>query len=211
MSEVQGAGKVARFSAATLVESGAIALPPRIRPLETTWRIAGRAFTVDLAGGHNIWLHHAVAAATPGDVLVAAVAGDPDFGYWGEILATAARVRGLAGLVIDGCVRDRDELVEIGFPVFARGLCIRGTGKDTSVGGLGRPVTLGDVTVRPGDLVVGDADGLVVAAADALDGIAARAADRVSAEAAILDRIAGGESTVDIYGFARVAAPRVGA
>jgi 4-hydroxy-4-methyl-2-oxoglutarate aldolase len=71
-------------------------------------------------------------------------------------------------------------------------------------------VTLGDVTVRPGDHVVGDADGLVVATADALDGIAARAADRVRGEAEILDRIVGGESTVDIYGFAR-AAPRVGA
>ena len=123
---------------------------------------AGPALTVHSPGGDNLWLHRALDVAQPGDVLVVHVSGAHEHGYWGEIMTTMAKVRGLAGLVIDGCVRDGVLLEQIGFPVFARGLCIRGTGKDYgAIGWIGEPVLIGDVTVSAGDLVVGDGDGVV--------------------------------------------------
>lgn len=195
---------VSGFSAATLLESGATVLDPALRPLDVTSRIAGRAFTVQLTEGHNIWLHRAVYEACAGDVLVASVElveTGLDYGYWGEILATAARERGLRGLVIDGSVRDRTELVELGFPVFARGLCVRGTAKDPAGGGTGGPVRVGGVEVRTGDVVVGDADGVVVVPGADAASIGERAARRVDSEMQILERIVAGESTLDIYGF----------
>ena len=196
---------VSAFSAATLLESGATVVDPGVRPLDSAARLCGRAFTVRLTEGHNIWLHRAVYEASPGDVLVAEVSGvrtGQGYGYWGEILASAARVRGVLGLVIDGSVRDRRELVELGFPVFAHGLCVRGTAKDPAGGGTAEPVTVGGVEVHTGDVVVGDADGVVIVAQDEAAAVGDRAAQRMDSERGILERIAAGESTLDIYGFA---------
>jgi 4-hydroxy-4-methyl-2-oxoglutarate aldolase len=122
----------AAFPTATLHEAaGKIgALPHAIKPVSNSFRLSGPALTVHSPGGDNLWLHRALYVAQPGDVLVVNVSGAYDHGYWGEIMSTAAKHRGLAGLVIDGCVRDGVLLETIGFPVFARGLCIRGTGKD---------------------------------------------------------------------------------
>jgi 4-hydroxy-4-methyl-2-oxoglutarate aldolase len=194
---------LARHSTATLYESGATNLLPReIRPLDRNWRVAGRAFTVSMAPGHNIWIHDAVYAAAPGDVLVVTTGDGYDFGYWGDILANAAVARGLAGLVIDGCVRDSAELIELGFPVFARGLCVRGTGKDrTAGGGVGDPITVGTAPIASGDYLVADADGVVAIPPAGAAQVAKRAAERVAAEDAILLRLAAGESTLDIYGL----------
>jgi len=122
-------------------------------------------------------------------------------GYWGEILSHAAHARGVAGLVIDGCVRDGGPLADIGFPVFARGLCIRGTGKRPSRGGINGPLTIGDVEVRPNDLVVGDGDGVVVIPQARVSEVLEAAQLRVEQEATIIERIRTGESTLDIYGF----------
>jgi 4-hydroxy-4-methyl-2-oxoglutarate aldolase len=117
-------------------------------------------------------------------------------------MTTMAKVRGLAGLVIDGCVRDGVLLGEIGFPVFARGLCIRGTGKDFgAIGWINHPVMMGDVVVNAGDLVVGDFDGVVaIPQARAADVIAA-AEKREAEEAAILRRLEARESTMSVYGW----------
>jgi 4-hydroxy-4-methyl-2-oxoglutarate aldolase len=117
-------------------------------------------------------------------------------------MTTMAKVRGLAGLVIDGCVRDGVLLGEIGFPVFARGLCIRGTGKDFgAIGWINHPVMMGDVVVNAGDLVVGDFDGVVaIPQARAADIIAA-AEKREAEEAAILRRLEARESTMSVYGW----------
>jgi 4-hydroxy-4-methyl-2-oxoglutarate aldolase len=189
------------YGTATLHESGATPLPPQVRPLDPAWRVCGRAFTVDLAPGHNIWLHRAIYRAEPGDILVAATGGAFEHGYWGDIMAHAATERRLGGLVIDGSVRDSADLVRLGLPVFARGLCVRGTGKDPSAGGLGVPVGIGPVTVRPGDLIVGDADGVVVIDPAHADAVAGRAARREEKEAAVRARLAAGESTLEIYGL----------
>ncbi|MGF6842513.1 4-hydroxy-4-methyl-2-oxoglutarate aldolase [Paraburkholderia youngii] len=190
--------------AAALHEAGGKigVLPTSIRPVAPGFRICGTAFTVHSPGGDNLWLHRAILAAKPGDVLVVYANGAYDHGYWGEVMTTAAKVRGLAGLVIDGCVRDADLLEQIGFPVFSRGLSIRGTGKDYgAIGWLNAPVLLGNTTIEPGDLIVGDRDGVVAVPRARASEVVAKAAQREIDEAAICKRIEAGETTMQIYGF----------
>jgi len=189
---------------ATLHEAGGKigALPSIIKPVAAAFRCCGPALTVHSPGGDNLWLHRALEIAQPGDVLVVHVSGVYDHGYWGEIMTTMAKARGLAGLVIDGCVRDGVLLEQIGFPVFARGLCIRGTAKDYgATGWLNAPVLVGDVPVSAGDLVVGDADGVVVVPRLRAAKIVAKSQQRERDEAAVLKRLEAGESTMQVYGF----------
>jgi len=189
---------------ATLHEAGGKigALPSIIKPVAAAFRCCGPALTVHSPGGDNLWLHRALDIAQPGDVLVVHVSGAYDHGYWGEIMTTMAKARGLAGLVIDGCVRDGVLLEQIGFPVFARGLCIRGTAKDYgAIGWLNAPVLVGDITVSAGDLVVGDADGVVVVPRLRAAEIVAKSQQRERDEAAVLKRLEAGESTMQVYGF----------
>ncbi|MGD1065406.1 MAG: RraA family protein [Vulcanimicrobiaceae bacterium] len=196
----------AAFGTATLHEAaGKIgALPAAIKPVAPSFRLCGPAFTVDGPGGDNLWLHRAIAAASPGDVLVAAVGDAFEFGYWGEIMSTAAHARGLAGLVINGCVRDGALLESIAFPVFARGLAIRGTGKDFgATGWLDAPLLIGDVVVAPGDLIVGDVDGVVALPATQVAKTILAARERERREAAVLERLRAGETTLEIYGWAK--------
>jgi len=189
---------------ATLHEAGGKigALPSIIKPVAATFRCCGPALTVHSPGGDNLWLHRALDIAQPGDVLVVHVSGAYDHGYWGEIMTTMAKARGLAGLVIDGCVRDGVLLEQIGFPVFARGLCIRGTAKDYgAIGWVNAPVLVGDITVSAGDLVVADADGVVVVPRLSAAEVVAKSQQRERDEAAILKRLEAGESTMQVYGF----------
>jgi 4-hydroxy-4-methyl-2-oxoglutarate aldolase len=190
------------ISSATLHEAGGRigALPHSIKPIAPGWKLCGPAITVHGPGGDNLWLHRALYVAQPGDVLVVNVSGAVEYGYWGDIMTSAARKQGLGGLVIDGCVRDGAELAQAGFPVFARGLAMRGTGKDfAATGWINRPVLMGDVIVAPGDLVVGDGDGVAVLPREAAGTIIAAALAREAKEADVLRRIAAGERTVDIY------------
>lgn len=177
-------------------------LPSAIKPVAAGMAVCGPALTVHSPGGDNLWLHRALDIAQPGDVLVVFCSGAHEHGYWGEIMATMAQQRGVAGLVIDACVRDGRLLAEMKFPVFSRGLCIRGTGKDFgATGWLNHPVVIGDVTVHAGDLVVGDDDGVVVLPRERAAGIVAKGQGREADEAAILERLRAGEATLDVYGW----------
>jgi 4-hydroxy-4-methyl-2-oxoglutarate aldolase len=190
--------------AATLHEAaGRIGvLPSAIKPVVPTFRICGPAVTVHSPGGDNLWLHRAIYVAKPGDVLVVHVSGAYDYGYWGEIMSAAAKARSLGGLVIDGCVRDGGILADFGFPVFARGLCIRGTGKDFGARGwINHPVLIDNLTVNPGDLVVGDTDGVVALPRERAAEHVAAARAREDKEAAIIRRIQAGERTLELYNF----------
>lgn len=190
--------------AATLHEAGGKigVLPAQIKPVAPTFRICGPALTVHSPGGDNLWLHRAIDLAQPGDVLVVYTNGVYEHGYWGEIMTTASKVKGLDGLVIDGCVRDADLLEQIGFPVFSRGLSIRGTGKDYgAIGWLNAPVMIGNVVVSPGDLIVGDRDGVVAIARERAAEVVEKAAKREADEAAILKRLEAGETTMQVYHF----------
>jgi 4-hydroxy-4-methyl-2-oxoglutarate aldolase len=189
---------------ATLHEAGGRigALPWQIKPVAPAFRVCGPAITVQSPGGDNLWLHRAIYVAEPGDVLLVHVSGAHDYGYWGEIMATAARVRQLGGLVIDGCVRDGNLLADIGFPVFARGLCIRGTGKDFGARGwINHPLLFDDVSVKAGDLIVGDGDGVVAIPRERVAEVIAASQAREAKEAAALRRIEAGERTLELYNF----------
>lgn len=195
--------RAGKLSAATLHEAAGRlgALPAMLSPIDRSMRLVGRALPVRCPAGDNLWIHYALSQAQPGDVLVVdAGLGGAEFGYWGEIMATAAQVRGIAGLVISGGVRDSLRLVEMGLPTFAARITIRGTAKNPkSDGAVGEPVRLGEVVVRKGDLVFGDADGVVVLtpaqAALAIPASEKRDAD----ELAIIERIKGGALTLDVY------------
>jgi 4-hydroxy-4-methyl-2-oxoglutarate aldolase len=192
------------LSTATLHEAAGKsgALPWAIKPTAAGFRLSGPAVTVHSPGGDNLWLHRAIYVARPGDVLVVHTNLQFQHGYWGEIMSTAAKIRGLAGLVIDGCVRDGDLLTHIGFPVFARGLCIRGTGKDFGARGwINAPTLFEDVVVHPGDLIVGDGDGVVCIARDHVEQVLQTARQREQQEADILKRLENGATTLDIYGW----------
>jgi 4-hydroxy-4-methyl-2-oxoglutarate aldolase len=132
-----------------------------IKPISRGIKICGPALTVQCAPGDNIMLHKALERAQPGDIIVASVGGGYEYGYFGNLMATSAIARGLGGLCIDGCIRDGSEIIASGFPVFARGFCIRGTNKGT-LGLVNYPLIFGGLTIFPGDLIVGDDDGLVV-------------------------------------------------
>lgn len=189
---------------ATVHEAGGRvgALPPAIKPVHPSMKLCGPAVTVHSPGGDNLWIHRALYVAQPGDVLVVYASDVHDHGYWGEIMSTAAQVRGLGGLVIAGGVRDIDLLERIGFPVFATGLCIQGTGKDTLARGwVNHPVRLGDTTVHAGDLVLGDRDGVVVVECGRAAEVVQAAEQRESREADVLKRIAAGERTLEVYNF----------
>ncbi len=178
------------------------ALPSAIKPVAPGFAVCGPAVTVHAPGGDNLWLHRAIDAAQPGDVLVVHVNHAYEYGYWGEIMSTAAQVQQLGGLVIDACVRDAALLEQIGFPVFARGLCIRGTGKDFGARGwINAPIRFHDVIVNPGDLIIGDGDGVVCIARERVAQVLHSAHAREDAETHQLRRIRAGESTLDVFGW----------
>jgi 4-hydroxy-4-methyl-2-oxoglutarate aldolase len=189
-------------SAATLYEASK--LPCACDPgLKAAWhgaRVAGPAFTVRGIGGDNLALHNAVLAAPAGSVLVADMQGAAH-GHWGEVLAVAAQHRGIAGLIIEGGVRDADEMAAMDFPVFSRSVTVVGTVKDYA-GDLRSPVRIGGITVHTGDLIVGDADGVIVLPQHAVAETIARADQRVADERRILDEIRNGKTTLELYGLA---------
>ena len=130
--------------------------------------------------------------------------GGYEYGYWGEVMSTAARAAKLAGLVVDGCVRDGAILGQVGFPVFARGLCIRGTGKDFEARGwINHPLLLGDVTIEAGDLIVGDTDGVVAIPRANIETVVERSRQREEKEAETMRRLSAGEKSIDLYGWDR--------
>lgn len=194
--------QLGEFGTATIHEAaGQIgALPGNIKPISPKMRICGAAFPVHCLARSNINLHEAIYVAKPGDVLVVSLEGCPDAGYWGDILTCAAQERGLAGLVIDGCVRDADDIDKLGFSVFARGLNILGTGK-TRGGTIGSPITIGDIKINPGDAIVGDRDGVVVIPTSQIDDVINASQTREDKEDDIRRRLNVGESSLEIYKF----------
>jgi 4-hydroxy-4-methyl-2-oxoglutarate aldolase len=185
---------------ATLGESGARRMHPRVKPVWSGARVAGPVYPVRCSPGDNLGIHVAVTRAPSGSVLVADMGGARDFGYWGEVLTTAAEARGIAGLVIDACVRDCDALAAHGFPVFSTGLALTGASK-VQPGAIERAVTVGDVDAEPGDWVVGDVDGVVVIPGAALDDVLGAGRARAAKEDALFDALRAGGTTVEAFGL----------
>ncbi|WP_395474583.1 RraA family protein [Saccharopolyspora spinosa] len=155
--------RLKELGAATVHEAqgGTGALDSAVKPLHPAMAVAGPALTVDCKPADNLAIQHAVTLARPGDVLVVDAKAFLEAGPWGDILTLYAQQVGITGLVIDGSVRDSQAIVDMGFPVFCRGICIKGTGKNQP-GKVNETIICGGVTINPGDVVVGDADGVVV-------------------------------------------------
>jgi len=152
-----------------------------IKPLVRGMKVVGPALTVRCHPKDNLMLHKAIQVAKPGDVIIASTDSFPEGGYWGGLMATSAMARGIAGLVIDGSVRDSEEIVDMGFPVFCRGTCVRGTSKQ-HLGLVNHPILIGEVVVNPGDLVVADSDGVVIVPLKDAGDVLAAAQKRVNKE-----------------------------
>ncbi len=188
------------LGAATLGESGAQPMRARLRPVWPGARLAAPAFPVSCTPGDNLSLHVGVAHAPAGSVLVVDVGNERERGYWGEVLTTAAEARSVAGLVIDGCVRDTEALAAHRFPVFSTGVALPGATKQRP-GRVGRSAAVGGVEVRAGDWIVGDSDGVVVVAAAALGDVLAAGRARAEKEARFFTELRGGATTLDLLGL----------
>lgn len=171
-----------------------------IRPVDPAMRVAGPALTVRCRPGDNLALHYALTKIQPGQVLVVDAEGFTEAGPWGDVMSMAAMLRGCAGLVIDGSVRDSQTIIDMGFPVFSRGLSIKGTNK-YQPGQVGVPVVLGGVLVRTGDVIVGDRDGLVVVLAEDIDMAIETSQAREDKEVAFREKLKAGQMTVDLLGL----------
>lgn len=194
--------RFADFDAATVYEAAGQCgmVDPAIRPVWEGARVCGPAITVECPAADNLMLHVAVTRATPGSVIVATATGYLRAGAWGEILTAAAQARGIAGLIFDGAVRDVDALRQARFPVFSRGLAI-GACTKTKAGRIGVPIDVGGVTIRPGDVVLGDADGIVVIDQARLDEVYQGAVQRRGREREIIAQLRQGRTTIEILGL----------
>ncbi|MFZ5547601.1 MAG: RraA family protein [Pseudomonadota bacterium] len=157
------------------------ALSGRIAPLSPGMRLAGSAITVEVRPGDNLMIHVALAIAQPGDVILVDGKGDLSSALMGEIMCQQAAALGIAGVVIDGAVRDSEAIRELGFPMYAAGLNPNGPTKSVA-GRVNHPISIGGVTVHPGDLVVGDADGITIVERDKAAGLLPLAEEKVAAE-----------------------------
>ena len=187
------------LGAATVYEAQGAkgALDHGIKPIDPSVRLAGPAYTVDCRPADNLMLHYAVQKARPGDVLVVDAKGFMEAGPWGDVLTVQAMRRGIAGLVINGCVRDASLIIALGFAVFCRGLSIKGTGKNQP-GKVDVPVLIGDVIIHPGDIIVGDRDGIAVVPEAEAAGAIALSLAREAKEAQQRKAIEEGVSTVEL-------------
>ena len=136
------------------------AIDSSVRPLARGLRICGNAVTVSCHTADNIMLIKAISMAHAGDVVVADMGVAPAIGPFGEVMATECVNKGLAGLVVNSSVRDTKEIIELGFPVFSKGVGISGTAKAT-LGTINHPIAFGGVIVNPGDLILGDRKSVV--------------------------------------------------
>ncbi|MCU1458006.1 MAG: Dimethylmenaquinone methyltransferase [Actinomycetia bacterium] len=189
--------EILQLGAATLGETGGRAMQARMRAAWPGATVAGPVFTVRCSPADNLAIHVAAATAPSGSVLVVQIDGEPERGYWGEVLTTAAESRGVLGLVIDGGVRDSAALEAHGFPVFSTMLALRGADKN-QVGSVNEAITVGDVTVEPGDWVVGDGDGVVVIPGGSLDAVLAEGRARADKEEAWFTKLRAGTTTVEL-------------
>jgi RraA family protein len=154
-------------------------------------RMAGFAFTVRVSPADNLMLHKALTLAKPGDVIVVEAGGALTNAITGELMAATAKQRGIAGFVIDGAIRDRAGILQLEFPVYAKGLQPRGPYKD-GPGEINVPVSCNGVVVNPGDIVIGDDDGVVVVPMRDAHSVLKKAKEKAEQERAIMDAIVSG-------------------
>lgn len=173
---------------------------PYLRPIYDSARMCGTAVTVSCHPGDNLMIHAAMEMCQPGDVLVVTVTSESTDGMFGELLGVSAQARGVQGLIIDAGIRDTTELTEMQFPVWAKAISAKGTVKATP-GSVNIPVVCAGAIVNPGDVIIGDRDGVVVVPKAAAAAVAQSAQARMEREYKVRERLAKGELGLDIYGL----------
>jgi 4-hydroxy-4-methyl-2-oxoglutarate aldolase len=173
---------------------------PYMRPIYPTARVAGTAVTVSVAPGDNLMIHASIEVCKPGDVLVVAPTSECTDGYFGELLGVSCQAHAIAGLVIDAGVRDTAELSAMSFPVWSKAVSSQGTVKNVP-GDVNIPVVCAGAQVNPGDVIIGDADGVVVVARQAAMEVAKASQQRIAKEEKTRERLRKGELGLDFYGL----------
>jgi 4-hydroxy-4-methyl-2-oxoglutarate aldolase len=171
-----------------------------IKPIATGMRLRGQARTVNAMAGDNGIIHAAIPHVRAGEVLVVNGMGVEDVAIWGEVMTRAAQEQGIAGIVLDGAVRDVADLREMGFPVFCRAAVPRGPHKGFG-GTIDAAVACAGVTVSPGDLVIGDDDGVAVVPLDQVRTVQTAAKEAQAREWEWLEQIAKGKTTRELLGL----------
>lgn len=169
-----------------------------IKPLDPAWRVVGQARTVLAMPGDNSMVHVACSLAGPGDVVVVDGSGLLEVAMAGHVICTAAKRRGIRGLVVDGAARDGRELRELGWPIFVRGLVPRGPHKNFG-GTMDAPISVGGVAVKPGDIVLGDADGVCVVPLEIADEVLERCRETIRKEDDWYNRLERGDLLAEIF------------
>jgi len=159
--------------------------------------MVGPAYTVLNHPKDNLMSHYALKYAKPGDVLIISTGEYREFSGWGELMTLAAKVKGLSGVIVDGGVRDAKQISEMGYPVFSSCVIPEGTFK-LNPGSINATVICGGIMVNPGDIIVGDDDGVVVVPANISEDILSKSQAIVTKEKALKERILSGESIYDI-------------
>lgn len=191
--------RLAKFSSATIHEAQGRkgALSSRIKPIDRSMSFCGPATTVRCAPRDNLMLQVAIHYAQPGDVILAAAGEYEEAGTFGDVLGNAMKAKGLAGLVTDSGVRDTQDLIELGLPVFSGSVSIKGTVKET-IGPINHAVVFGDEIIYPGDVLRGDADGVVVVRKDEIEDVIRLSQERDDAERELISLYKAGGTTIDL-------------
>ncbi len=176
------------------------AMTAEIKPIFEGIRLCGPALTIQSMAGNNMMSHLALTFATPGDVLVIDGRGYLGNAVWGGVQANCALKRGVAGLVVDGAIRDVEDMKKLKFPVYCKGVTPAGPHKGWA-DSVNVPIQCGGMPVRPGDLIVADDDGVAVVPLEHLQTVYAEAVDRMKREESWAARIAAGESSLDAIGL----------
>lgn len=191
--------RLSKFSSATVHEAQGRkgALSSKIKPIDRSMSFCGPAVTVVCAPRDNLMLQVAIHYAQKGDVVLVAAGEYEEAGTFGDVLGNAMKAKGLAGMVTDSGVRDTKDLIELGLPVFSGSVCIKGTVKET-IGPINHPLVFGDEIVYPGDVLLGDADGVVVVRKDEIEEVIKLSQARVDAEDDLIRRYKEGGTTIEL-------------